>query len=99
MSLGIKWPPHIGLLRVTHNAHQAYNQPVEEYWREQSAFKITKDSVLPFVSRRERDKSIVDNELWELEYQPDRSSKPVVLWAASFDALIDYINDPENSHG
>lgn len=84
-------------MRLTHNAHMSSPQPVEQYWRQQAAYVITTHSVQPFISRRERDMSIVDNELWEMEYQPDRHSKPVSLWASSFTALIDYVNEPENA--
>ena len=99
MALGIIWPANIGVLRLTHNAHAAFNQSVEEYFREQCPYEINKNVMGAFISIAERDRSFEKNELWEIEYQAERWTKPGEIWASSFDALIDYINDPENTNG
>lgn len=83
-------PKHECSFQISHNNNRTYYQSVKEYLEEddnlQDPFHVFKDA-------EDKQKCIVNNELWTAQWYPDTPVGFYVMSASSLEVLIDCLEE------
>lgn len=85
----VMFPAHKGALFLTHNEHKNEYATVGQWLNEQG------DELADFPDESERQKAIVTDELWMLQWYPDTPVGFKRVCAASFDRLMELVTEEE----
>lgn len=85
-------PRHEASLHLTHNQHKAYYETVADYIADVEEHS---KGATDWVCEGERERAIAANELWHLQWYPDTPVGFCDVYAASFAALVAYLEARE----
>lgn len=80
-------PRHNASLLIYHNLHKDYYEDVDTYIRQ---LDVEPDE---WVAKGEEDRAIERDEIWEMQWYPDTPVGFFKVYAASFPALVKWMQD------